>query len=54
MKGDAMKKLWGVRHVRYWWLRARLLWWFAHYEGPGWHINSSDWAYLDAVWRGDI
>jgi hypothetical protein len=48
-----MGRLWGIRHVRYLYLKARLLMWFDAYEGPGCVINPSDWAYLDAVWRGE-
>lgn len=48
-----MTRLWGIRHVRYFWLRTKMLLWFAYYEGPGCFINPSDWAYLDSVWRGE-
>jgi hypothetical protein len=47
-----MLNAWGIRHLRYFYLKARLWWWWSHYEGPGWHVNSSDWDYLDRVWRG--
>jgi hypothetical protein len=48
-----MLKLWGIRHFRYWWLKAKLIAWFSQYEGPGCFINPDDWAYLDGVWRGE-
>jgi hypothetical protein len=48
---------WGVRHVRYWWLRRQLIRWFEDYggraHGIGMFINPRDWEYLAAVWRGD-
>jgi hypothetical protein len=48
-----MMRLWGIRHLRYWVLKARLAAWWAIYDGPGLFINPSDWAYLEAVWRGE-
>lgn len=48
-----MGRLWGIRHIRYWWLKQQLLCWWDQYEGPGWLINPADWDYLDRVWRGE-
>ena len=52
-----MKKLWGIRHVRYYWLSWKA---FSFAQdmaqiGLGLGIpNESDIRYLDAVWRGDV
>lgn len=43
-----------IRHIRYFWLKAEFLSWSRSHPIPGWHINARDWAYLDAVWRGEI
>jgi hypothetical protein len=48
-----MKRIWGIRHIRYAWMKYKLLRWFSNYSGPGWHINDADWEYLDSVWRGE-
>lgn len=51
-----MKRLWGIRHVRYFILAWRL---DRHVRmcasiGLGFHASDSDLHCLDAVWRGTI
>jgi len=50
-----VKRVWGIRHVRWcylnwqfhrWWLTTGRHYWLA--------TNPSDEAYLDAVWRGEV
>jgi hypothetical protein len=51
-----MKRLWGVRHIRYFWLAFRV-----HQHARMWaeigvglgHPNSSDIQVLEAIWRGE-
>ena len=49
-----MKKLWGVRHVRWLYLSIEFaLWWQQmgqYFIAP----NENDIHYLDAVWKGEI
>lgn len=50
----AVLRLWGVRHLRYFWLRLRFaLWWANVGHMLGACPNPSDLEYLDAVWRGE-
>jgi hypothetical protein len=52
-----MKKLWGIRHIRY-----AVLAWRVYRFARAWgqigiglgYPNPSDIAYLDAVWRGEL
>jgi hypothetical protein len=48
-----MKKIFGIRHIRYFFLKRELGRWFNSYRGPGCFINPNDWAYLNAVWKGE-
>jgi len=51
-----MKRLWGIRHVRWLWLRWRLEQWAFQCAMMGLglgHPNKSDLDYCDAVWRGE-
>jgi hypothetical protein len=50
-----IKKLWGVRHIRWWWMAVRLNLHLARCRsvGLGFFANEADISYLDAVWRGD-
>lgn len=44
----------GVRHVRYFYLRARFnAWWHSVGRHLGAVPNESDIEYLDRVWRGE-
>lgn len=49
-----LRFLWGIRHLRWLWLRWR---WGVWWEQVGRHLgcwpNPADWEYLDAVWRGE-
>lgn len=45
-----MKHLWGIRHVRYCWLRRAGYWQTAWYRSGRY---SSPEQYLAALWRGD-
>jgi hypothetical protein len=47
-------RLWGIRHLRYAYLKCRLLLWWGTYTGPGLFINDADWDYLEAVWNGTM
>lgn len=50
-----MKRLWGIRHIRYVWLRYqvyRWAWlWGQHGIGLGWP-NAADLRELDRIWQG--
>lgn len=51
-----MRRLWGIRHIRYWWLSYQVhLWawrWGQAGIGLGWP-NEADLAQLDRIWRGE-
>ena len=51
-----MKRLWGIRHVRYLWLSFQLARWLSvwYRAGAALHASDADLAYLDAVWKGEI
>jgi hypothetical protein len=50
-----MTRLWGIRHIRYWWLRHKFALWWAT---VGCHLgavpNQADLDYLEGVWKGDL
>jgi hypothetical protein len=50
-----MKRLWGIRHLRYYWLRMRIWqwarWWGEHGIGLGFP-NEADLRQLDRIWEG--
>jgi len=49
-----MKKLWGIRHVRYFVLRAKFNWWWLTCgQFFGAFPNEADLDYLEAVWAGE-
>lgn len=49
-----MKRLWGIRHVRYFILKARFVMWWSVVAQHYWMTpNESDIEYLRAVWRGE-
>ena len=47
------KRIWGIRHLRYWWLKRELAGWLDYYEGPGISANPAYLRWLEAVWRGE-
>lgn len=50
-----MKRLWGIRHLRYWWLEYRVYRWarFWGLHGIGLGLpNQADLDHLDAIWKG--
>jgi hypothetical protein len=48
-----MKKLWGIRHIRYWLAVRRFNLWWAHYgHRLGAVPNPSDLQYLEDIWSG--
>lgn len=51
-----MHRFWGIRHIRYWWLRRQFERHLAecYRIGIGIHPARSDLDFLDAVWRGEI
>lgn len=50
-----MKRWWGIRHVRYWWLLGRVTRALAHYGKHSYLIvNLEDAALLGRIWRGEI
>lgn len=53
--GERMKRLWGIRHVRWlylsWMLQRHLDRW--QRMDMGWFAQQSDLDYLDRVWSGD-
>ena len=54
VRNMTIKRVWGVRHVRWAWLSWRFWsWWNAigHYMGA--FPSPADLAYLTSVWRGD-
>ena len=49
-----IKRLWGIRHIRYFYLCYKLnTWWEEYGKYMGAFINQRDLDYLDAVWKGD-
>lgn len=51
-----MKRLWGIRHVRWLWKAVRVWHWAAAWgrAGIGMGVpNPADLQYLDLVWRGE-
>lgn len=51
-----MKRWWGIRHIRFWWLRGKLYRFLdeCHEVGIGFAgPHPRDLEYLDAVWRGE-
>jgi hypothetical protein len=49
-----MKRLFGIRHIRYIYLRIKLLYWWRNYGQNNWlFISDNDWDYLDRVWCGE-
>lgn len=49
-----MKKWWGIRHVRWFYLSIRFQMWWRQMSHLFIAPNESDIRYLDAVWRGEI
>jgi hypothetical protein len=52
-----MKRVWGVRHVRWMWLHYRVHRWARIWGSVGIGLgspNESDLRVLDAIWRGEI
>jgi hypothetical protein len=47
-----MKRLWGIRHVRYLWHSTWEQGWATEWYRSGRY--SSPGEYLDAIWRGDV
>jgi len=50
-----MTRWWGLRHLRYWWLRRRVYRWAALWGEYGLGLgypNPADLRYLEDVWRG--
>ena len=50
-----MKKLWGIRHVRWLWLNWQVHRWARQWGSVGVGLgapNESDLRVLDAIWRG--
>lgn len=49
-----MKKLWGIRHIRYFYLTLKLSMWISHCQrlGLGFFAQESDIEYLNDVWIG--
>jgi hypothetical protein len=46
-----MKRLWGIRHLRWWWAA----WALAYRMACGFkYANEQDLAYLDAIWEGKV
>jgi hypothetical protein len=51
-----MKRLWGIRHVRWLWLHYRVHMWAAQWGQMGIGLgypNEADTRALDAIWRGE-
>lgn len=51
-----MKRWWGIRHVRYFYLTWQAIRWAQMWGQIGvglGHVNEGDLRYLDAVWRGE-
>lgn len=49
-----MKKLWGIRHIRYYYLSVKFnVWWFSVGQCLGACPNQNDVDYLNAVWKGE-
>jgi hypothetical protein len=51
-----MKRWWGVRHIRYYWLSWRAYSWAQDWAQMGIGLgvpNESDMRTLDAIWRGE-
>lgn len=50
-----LRRLWGVRHLRYWWFRVKLARHLAMCQrnGLGLFPHPSDIEYLDALWKGE-
>ena len=45
-----------IRHIRYWWLRARVYQWAAMWGDVGIGLgvpNEADLAHLERIWRGE-
>lgn len=53
VKRRRIRRLWGIRHVRYWHYARQLRAWWEQYPGPGIHIHQADIDFLDAVWKGE-
>jgi hypothetical protein len=50
----SLKRLWGIRHVRYFLLCRELeKWWWESGRFLGACPNEADLNYLDQVWRGE-
>lgn len=50
-----MKRLWGIRHIRYLFLNYRMHRWYAMWAQLGYFgPNQSDLDYLTGVWRGEL
>lgn len=48
-----MKRLWGIRHIRWFYLSVRFaIWWECCGRYLGAFPNPADFKYLDAVWAG--
>ena len=46
-----MKKWWGIRHIRWWFLHRSVCAWCAAWGALC--MSKSDEEYLEAVWRGE-
>ena len=52
-----MKRLWGVRHIRWLWLGWRVHVWAWRWAEMGVGLgypNESDLKTIDAIWRGEV
>ena len=52
-----MKRWWGIRHLRYAWWSWRVAVWAREWMRAGIGLgipHSSDIAWLDRIWRGDV
>lgn len=50
-----MRRLWGIRHIRWLWYSIQLARWLGLWAPYGYlHASPADLDYLDAVWKGDL
>lgn len=46
-------RLWGIRHIRYFWHRTRFnIWWYDVGRHLGMFPNERDITYLEDIWKG--
>jgi hypothetical protein len=48
-----LKRVWGIRHIRYWWLKYRAYTWEDNWRIAGLHVSRRYWRYLEKVKRGE-